>query len=285
MALRVSANVDPLDAFDAEIEQGAYIYGNDLIRRTTYHGRRNEWCNTMADDGSRYTCSRATHPAHWRHVAGNGDTILRVWGGGPAPLGEEFVDPEDGTPTDTAPVMTASQVRLGFCYRLRDRENQLYVIGGVGKYVRADKQIEVLDLKKREFRVVPLEEMVPSEYVMTMDELSYTVEYVAHVRQVVKGEAVAMYRRDKWCKDGLDSALKELGFTKHEPELHGELVIRLPWAAPHGAVRETVKTKLLAALTGLDLGLSEIPISDDPNNVIEIDSKGMDIELENVGRR
>lgn len=288
MALRVPNETDPINAYGDTVARDTYIYTDNMreLKNLVYLSERSEWCDVRhPSSGTR--CTRAKHPGWWRHVGCNGDYILRVWGGDepePTNIGE-LLDPEDGTPVDPAVLMTPDQIRIGWCVRLRDRENQLYVVGGVGKHARVDKMIEVLDLKKREFRLVPIEEVVPSEHVLTMDELSYTVEYVAHVRSVVKSEAVAMYRQDKWCRDGLQSALKDLGMSPHKVELHGDLLIRIPWGAPEGAVRANVERELKRALKDFRLDVREVSMGgNDPSNVIELDPHQVSFELDNVGR-
>lgn len=283
MALRVKGERDPLlDHTATPVQRDQYIYNDMDLRQLVHHNDRDEWCGARSPLGSSM-CSRANHPAWWQHVSANGDYILRVWNDGvPVPDTGELIDPEDGTPTDPAELMTADQVKLGYCYRLRDRENQLYVIGGIGKYVRADNQMEVLDLKRREFRVVPLAEMVPSDYLMSPDELSYAVEYVAHVRDVVRSEAISMYRKDKWCRDGLQAAFKELGVAPHVIELYGDMVIRIPWNAPEGSLKAKVQDVLREAVAKLELEL-HVPLGE--SGPVELDPTSMTVNIENVARR
>lgn len=280
MPLRMTAEPDPIASY--EYGPDSYIYQDVEYRALvcfSESGATRQCTNEHRRSG--YQCTRPEHPAWWKHVYSNREYLHRVWDGEPAPTVEGWLDPEDGSAVDPAEIIDANSIKIGYCYKLRDRENQLYVIGGVGEYFRADKLIEVLDLKKREFRTLPVDEIVASEYVMTPDELSWVVTYVAQVRQIVKTEAVTMYRKDKWCRDGLNAALKDLGMAPYVPELSGELVIRLPWTAPEGAVRSTVRTALEKAFKAADFST----VNDTLTGDIEIEPQSLTLSLENVGRR
>jgi hypothetical protein len=262
------------------VQRDMEIYGNQDLRQLLIAPDR-EFCGARNAIG--YECTRPKgHPEWWSHVAANIDYVIRVWDGTAPPQPQGWLDPEDGTPTDDPAILDKAGILLGYTYRLRDRENKLYVTGGVGEYLRADGLIEVLDLKKREFRILPVEEIVPTDYVMSLDELSWIGKYVADVRATVKAEAVAMFHLNKWCKDGMDAALRDIGMSKYVPELRGDLVLRIPWSAGEGTVRSTVATEFQDKLKGLDLSGFKLAAGDDE---IELDTRRMTIATENVGRR
>lgn len=278
MPLRQTPAPDPIAGLN--VVRNTEIYNNQPLKDLLIAPDR-DWCNSTNSGG--YECTRPKgHPEWWSHVAANSDYVIRIWDGTAPPVMNGWLDPEDGTPTDDPAVMDPAGILLGYTYRLRDRENNLYVTGGVGDYPRVDGQVEVLDLKKREFRVLPVAEIVPTDYVISLDELSWVGKYVADIRNTVKAEAVAMYHLNKWCKDGLDAALKDVGMSKYVPELRGELVLRIPWSAGEGTMRSVVTDEFKRKLKGLDLsGLTLTAGSEE----IELDTRRMTIGTENVGRR
>jgi hypothetical protein len=264
-----------------EIFPDMYIGESSKLMATAFE--RDRQCGQPHPTRTRRQCTRQYgHPDWWKHAYADGSYLYVVWGGGPAPSATDgaLVDPEDGTAVDPADTLTLADLRLGLCYRLRDRENHLYVTGGVGDFQRGDGLVEVLDLKNKLYRLLPVEEIVLSDHVLTIGELSWVGRYVADVRNRVKDVAVENYRKDKWCKTGLDHALRDLGMSPYEPVLMGDFVISIPFTAVSGAM----KSQLEEAFKGVVASLNTLTV---PTSDLDIEVKHSDIAMSvnNLGRK
>lgn len=250
MALRTNIEIDPITQADQiEIAPNRLRAGTRMLRydrpnlyRLLYsHGER--LCRAPSPDNAWYCSRPAGHPAHWRHVAASDYEVYTLWGGSETPPGE-FIDPPDGTPDDPADVTVTPE--LGGVYRLRDRRNILQVIDGLGT-PRPDGWLDVLDLTKREYRAVPATEMVPTEYVPTIDDVMWVVQYTQKLRMTTRDEAIKLHHQQKWCRDGLQSTLADLGLPPYVPVQHGTLTVEIPYTAPLDTNTSVVKAAFEAA--------------------------------------
>jgi hypothetical protein len=264
MTLTVEADPDPLKGPDVEVKviRAGIVFEDRPVLRSLVAEYAHGQPVCREADGAGWVCTRPKgHPAHWKHVASGGTSILSVWGGGPAPTAT-LVDPEDGTPPDPADLKVET-VEVGKVYRLRDRQNKLQVIGGTADSIpRVDGLIEVLDLTKREFRAIPQAELVPTDYVLTIEDLTFVVQYTAKVRRAVYDEGVKHYHAGRWCEAGLQDALRDQGLPRYVPQQAGLITIRIPYQAPTDVSTRTVKAEFvkaanLEALKGLVLGDNE----------------------------
>lgn len=286
MALTVEANPDPLKGPDVEVKvirAGIALRGRpvlkSLVQQMDEVTRR--YCDQRGPAGV-WVCTRPHgHPEHWKHVAADGISILEVWGGGPDPAPQP-VDPEDGTPADPAD-LKVDVVEVGKVYRLRDRSNKLQVIGGTENSIpRADGLIEVLDLTKREFRALPKGELVPTDYELSIEDLTFVVQYTAKVRRAVYDEGVKHYHAGRWCEAGLQDALRDQGLPRYEPQQLGTITIKIPYSAPSDLSTRTVKSEFtknadLDALRQLVYGANE--------HDLEIRAADLEVRIEGVTRR
>jgi hypothetical protein len=270
--LTISTEVDPLESHEYGVNTYLYDTAGRPLLPLVYETVRTDWCGQDAPEnatGGGYgrRCSRKQHPAHWRHVASNGDTLLCYWGPDAPPPTGGLIDPEDGSDPDSVEtVLTAADLNLGHCYKLRDRNNVLYLIGGASDEPRGDGQVEALDLLKREYRLVPTTHILPCEHVLTLDELSWVGSYIHKVRMAVRDEAVEQYLKDRWCMGGLNSSLVDLGLPKYSPLLRGHLTIKIPFTVKETS---TGKSEIEAALKPLfEKFLETVEVPDD-------DSRGL----------
>lgn len=292
MAIRHKADPDPIIDCGVRIRRGVDLstFERRPIRRLVRNGEQN-WCGELNADEVNGTvnCTReAGHPAHWKHVAASAYEVLSTWGGGAAPNDGDFVDPEDGTPTDPAEsVVKPEAIELGGVYRLKDRKNILLVIGGPGATAREDGQIDVLDFTKREARAVPPEEMVVDPAAqMSPEDFLFSIEYGQRTRMKIKDEAVSNYHAGRWCEAGLQDALRDLGLPKYVPTQAGEVTIRLPYSAVSGMNTSKIK-KLVEDAVDLEALKAALGAAVDPEDDDELAVKTDDlkIKVENVGRR
>lgn len=285
------AELDPLEKF--ELTTGLYLYDrrSETLRSLVYTGDRNDWCGAEAPDDApgrpyRCRCSRPPHPPYWRHAASNGDTLLTYWGPDePAPVSAEMLDPQDGSEPDPVDVvLSVAELNLGHCYRLRDRSNVLYVIGGASDDPRGDDHVEVLDLHKRSYRLLPVGYVLPSDHVLTVDELGWVGSYIHKVRNAVRDEAVEQYLAERWCMEGLNRSLTDLGLQKYSPMLRGHIEVRIPFTAKdHSAGKSAVEALLKPALTKLLDGVQD-PTGDNPLGV-KLRKSGITINATEMTRR
>jgi hypothetical protein len=282
MAITTEVDPDPLKGPDIEVKvirAGIVLDGRPNLRRTV-HNIGGTYCNERGPDG-RWVCTRpGGHPQHWKHVAVDGLTILEVWGGGPNPT--PIVDPEDGTPKDPED-LKVDTVQVGKVYRLRDRSNQLQVIGGTDDSIkRSDGLIEVLDLHKREFRTLPQSELVPSDYQMTLDDMTFVVTYTAKVRRTVRDEGVRHYHAGRWCEAGLQDALRDQGLPRYEPEQTGYVVVKVPYRAPSTLSTRTIKAEFTKAV---DLEPIKGVVYGFNDHDLELTTRDLEVKVEGVTRR
>lgn len=281
MPLRHTADADPILDMPWEIRRGLVIDGKRDLRALIYrHGE--QFCGQM-NARSHYTCTRPMgHPDWWKHVAADGYEILSVWAGAANPPNDgELIDPEDGSPADPAEVtVTKNDLVIGGVYKLRDRVNKLQVIGGLDDVMpRQDGWIEVLDFTKRDQRAVPVEEIVPVEgLTLTLDELGWTIDFAQALRLKIRDQAVDNYHKGKWCANGLQDGLRDLGLPKYEPQQTGKLVITVPYVALSHAGTSEVKKAFEDAL-GPELLAAIKAVQVDPENDNEIELRNADVTV------
>lgn len=273
-----------------EIRRGLRVDNKRELRSLVYAVMDGLQTCGAASPRNGYTCTRpADHPSWWKHVAADGWEILGVWGGGEPPGNEgDFVDPEDGSPMDDPAVATKADLRLGGVYKLRDRVNKLQVIGGLDEHMpRRDGHIEVLDLTKHEQRAVPIEEIVVVDgLALDMEELGWTIDFAQGLRLKIRDQAVDNYHKGKWCANGLQDGLRDLGLPPYVPQQTGELVIKVPYTALSDASTNDIKKAFEEAL-GDEVMAALKAVGVDPENDYELELRNGDLKVavEGVHRR
>lgn len=154
-------------------------------------------------------------------------------------------DPEDGTPVDDESTVYTESPEIGDVVRLRDRENRLYVMAK-----RNDTaEVEVLDLKRKELRAIPINHCVRQDAPLSVAELQWVAQWYSGHRDAVRKIAVREYRKDRWCMDGLNQNLRTLGLPKYEPSLRGNIRVTLPFECTDiHAGQDAIESKVNAAL-------------------------------------
>lgn len=268
MPLATTLDPDPMYATTtSEIRRGLRL-GNKRALRDLIYGPAGEWCRALSPNGT-YYCSRPLgHPTHWKHVAANYEEIVSVWGGNPdAPVAP--IDPEDGTPADPADVKV-DQVQPYQVYRLRSRRNLLQALSvgpaPVGDaLVRPDGLIDVLDFERQEIRALPLTELVPTDQVLTPDQMVVAVQVTQRTRMAIREEAIENMHKGHWCGAGLDDALRDMGLEKYRPEQSGNVTISMPYRTDSDTPTTEIAKAVREALDALGVTAAAAPPGNDLN--------------------
>jgi hypothetical protein len=286
MDLTIPVDPDPIKGPNVEVTQIRVGTRHDPRTRPVLHelvigNRRTRDVCHERDPDTAYFCNRPVgHPAHWRHIASNGEQIIAIWGGGPAPKAE--VIPEDGSPADPTDLKVDAP-EIGGVYRIRDRKNIIQVIDGTTGRERADGRLDALDLTARQYRVIDPTWLVPTDYTPTVEDFKFVTQYTSKMRATTRDEAIANYHEGLWCEAGLQDGLRDLGLAKYVPEQSGTVTIKIPYSGPSdmstGVPKDAVE-KLFntAALTKL-----EYPADNEDDLVLRISE--LSVRVENVRRK
>lgn len=231
----------------------------------------------------RNVCTRAKDH-YGKHVGTDNDQVQWVHPNDKVWVPELVVvpfDDNDGSPIDADDTILKESPPIGMVVRLRDRENRLYVTG-----VRATGEVEVIDLKRSELRMLPLGRLVNIDANVTTEaELTLVGRWYAGHRDEVRKVAVREYRNGRWCMAGLNENLATLGLPQYEPTLTGLITLSVPFSHPDVSVGQSTVEKLVrdalkdpAVVATLTAALPEI-------KDIELDPTSLSIRATDFARK
>lgn len=136
---------------------------------------------------------------------------------------------------------------IGQLYRHAETGNLLYVVG------KRASAFDVFDLGTNKHLVLQPASLVAEETDALTAELltGFAIWFSAH-RTATRKVAVREYKADRWCMDGLNQALRDLGMAPYEPTLNGTVTVRVPFevedsSTPRSAIERAVNDTLAAA--------------------------------------
>lgn len=286
MPLRHTHDPDPILTCGYTVRRGLSINNKRDVRNMVYTAGAHCGERNRPRDGGIYTCTRPDgHPDWWKHVAADGYEVLSVWGGSDQPADGDLIDPEDGSPVDPADIVDRSTITVGGVYKLRDRKNKLQVIGGLEDAMpRKDGWIDVMDLTLGDQRALPVEELVFVPGLgLNMDDLTSLVGIAQKLRLKIRDQAIANYHAGKWCENGLQDGLRDLGLPKYEATQTGEIAIRIPYTALSGAGTTGIKA---AVKELLDLeAIKNIMVDPENDDELTLKTDELKFAVEGVHRR
>jgi hypothetical protein len=216
-------------------------------------------CAVRSPDDSWHCTRPEGHPTHWNHVVMLDGRIRAIWGATTPTPSMVFVatEPDDPTLRDDPTTRFTRQdpPEIGAVVRLAHFAT-IYVV----LHVRADGTAELLDVTNQGYAEFAITSLVPSDYALTGEDMKFFATWFADHRKLVRAVAVREHRADRWCREGLNRALAEMGLDPWEPPVTGKVRIEIPFemddaspAQTSSAIRDLVRATLGAGKQLTDL--------------------------------
>jgi hypothetical protein len=162
------------------------------------------------------------------------------------------------TTTTTAAPTEVVKPEVGELYRHAETGNLLFIIG------KRTTTFDVFDLDINQHLVLDAASFVADETdALTEEQLAAFANWFSADRRNTRKIAVREYKADRWCMEGLNEALRELGMEHYEPTLGGKLTIQVPFevddtSTPRSEIERAVNAALAAA--GFAQAVESLPI-------------------------
>lgn len=161
---------------------------------------------------------------------------------------------------EAAPEVTAEAVKpeVGGLYRHAETGNLLYVFG------KRTATFDVFDLEiNRHLVLEPASFVADEAEVLTAEQLAAFAAWFSADRKSTRKVSVREYKAGRWCMDGLNQALRDLGMENYEPTLGGQLTIQVPFeVADSSTPRSEIERAVNAALAeaGFAKAVESLPV-------------------------
>lgn len=194
---------------------------------------------------SHWSCTRAEHPDHWRHIALAGHHVIGKWGGA------EDGDPNSASPEERDPDPGPDfQLEVGELYKFRNRPTVLQVVG-----FRRDGRVEVLDLTHLRYRVLKREQMVPrkDELTLTPEQVRWVGKFMAERRAQARQNALTQ-RRNGYFRtlEDLNGVLTELSLEPHQRVRQGRVSFDMHITVRGSETDRDLRRRLADWINGLE---------------------------------